>query len=37
METLDAEQINHLYDYGVLPERKKSSERCESEYHNEKR
>ncbi|WIY61419.1 ATP-dependent zinc metalloprotease FtsH [Bacillus arachidis] len=26
VETLDAEQINHLYDYGVLPERKKSSE-----------
>ncbi|KEK21591.1 ATP-dependent zinc metalloprotease FtsH [Bacillus gaemokensis] len=26
VETLDAEQINHLYDYGILPERKKSSE-----------
>ncbi|MBC6973670.1 MULTISPECIES: ATP-dependent zinc metalloprotease FtsH [unclassified Bacillus (in: firmicutes)] len=26
VETLDAEQINHLYDYGVLPERTKSSE-----------
>ncbi|MDM5152888.1 ATP-dependent zinc metalloprotease FtsH [Bacillus sp. DX1.1] len=26
VETLDAEQINHLYDHGTLPERKKSSE-----------
>ncbi|ABS20435.1 ATP-dependent zinc metalloprotease FtsH [Bacillus cytotoxicus] len=26
VETLDAEQINHLYEHGTLPERKKSSE-----------
>ncbi|MGH0590078.1 ATP-dependent zinc metalloprotease FtsH [Bacillus mycoides] len=26
VETLDAEQINHLYDYGRLPERPKSSD-----------
>ena len=25
VETLDAEQINHLYDHGTLPERQKSS------------
>ena len=26
VETLDAEQINHLYDYGRLPERPTSSD-----------
>ncbi|KFN02925.1 ATP-dependent metallopeptidase FtsH/Yme1/Tma family protein [Bacillus clarus] len=26
VETLDAEQINHLYEHGTLPERKKSSD-----------